>query len=107
MKTKAQRKRDTFARCYCSDERIQFVADLGCIVQLHAHWPEPCSSVIQNAHTRTGGTGRKADYDTIVPMCARHHRECHMGQKTFERKYGIDLALSADVVQIGWVEHHN
>ena len=28
-----------------------------------------------NAHTQTGGTGYKADAETIVPMCRLHHQQ--------------------------------
>ena len=103
-KTKAQKKREKFAREFHSKQRVKFVNDLWCVVRLHGHTPGRCSSVIQNAHTRTGGTSRKADYDTIVPMCVKHHRECHTGQQTFEKKYGLDLALSADAVELSWTE---
>ena len=101
----AKKKRDKFAREFCSDERIQHVKDLGCLVQMHGHTPGPCSDAIHNHHTQNGGMGRKGDFDTIVPLCVRHHREVHdKGVRTFEKTYGLDLALSADAVQISWVE---
>jgi hypothetical protein len=39
----------------------------------------------ENAHTVTGGTGRKADADTIVPLCRSHHRRYDQHQPPFDR----------------------
>ena len=104
-KSKAQKRREKFAREYHSDERRQHLVGLGCVVQLHGFTPGPCSGNIENAHTETGGVGRKADYRKNVPMCSGHHGELHQtGIRTFEKTYGLDLALSATVVEISWSE---
>lgn len=59
------RKRKEFARCYHSKERVEFVKSLPCSV---------CGVVgySENAHIKNGGTGRKADYAQIVPLCGPH-----------------------------------
>ena len=36
-----------------------------------------------NAHTVTGGTGRKAGYETIVPLCHRCHDWYDLHQREF------------------------
>lgn len=61
-----------FARIYGSRERVAFVKSLPCAaLVLH----QVCDGPIDNAHTQTGGMGRKANADTIAPMCRKHHRE--------------------------------
>jgi len=51
--------------------------------------------------------GRKSDYTQIVPMCHTHHEEMHrLGEKTFQRKYGLDLDMIAQVVTVRWEEHN-
>lgn len=37
------------------------------------------------------GTGEKASDAFVIALCAGHHRESHHGEKSFERKYGLDL----------------
>lgn len=47
---------------------------------------------VELAHTKNGGTGRKADADTIIPLCMTCHHALHsMGVQTFERAYGGNL----------------
>lgn len=41
------------------------------------------------------GHGEKASDAFTVALCRAHHRESHMGEKTFERKYGLDLMALA------------
>jgi len=68
-RTNPKRKAKEFARCYGSKERVEFVKSQYCIV---------CGGrPSENAHTVSGGTGRKADYTTIVPLCAKDHRFQH------------------------------
>ena len=87
-----KRKPSEFARIYGSRARVAFVKSLRCIA---GHmW---CVGPIENAHIETGGTGRKADADKIVPACQYHHEEMHRGIRTFAAKYHLDLpALAAD-----------
>lgn len=64
------RKAANFARAYHSDERVQWVASLRCACGCGV---TPC----ENAHTESGGTGRKADYDTIIPLAKKCHAVQH------------------------------
>jgi len=55
-----------FARIYGSKARVAWIKALGCVI---------CGAVpADNAHTVGGGTGYKAGYETIVPLCREHHR---------------------------------
>jgi hypothetical protein len=82
-------------RKYHSLERVMFVNTLPCIA---------CGlEESQNAHTRTGGMGRKSDYTTIVPLCDDHHREHHAGAKSFAARYKLDLAREALVTEAKWL----
>lgn len=44
---------------------------------------------INRASTR--GMGQKSSDAQTVALCRDHHAESHRGEKTFERKYGLDL----------------
>jgi hypothetical protein len=56
-----QRREKEFAREYGSDERVKWIKKQRCI---------GCGGLpSENAHTVTGGMGRKADANTIVPLC--------------------------------------
>jgi len=69
----AKRRQSEFARCYGSKERVAWVKAQPCIVCVARGSMNVGPS--DNAHTSTGGMGRKADYRFIVPMCRTHHRE--------------------------------
>jgi len=61
-----KRRPSEFARIYGSKARVAWVKALGCVI---------CGAVpSDNAHTAGGGTGYKAGYETIVPLCREHHR---------------------------------
>lgn len=93
----ADRKAREFARCYHSVERVEWVKSLECAV------PSCWRVNIENAHTVTGGAGRKADAHTIVPLCGPHHRELHqVGTHTFQSVHGVDLAAVAARVAQAW-----
>ena len=51
---------------------------------------------IEAAHVRAGshaGLSRKPSDQWVISLCVFHHREQHeSGERTFERKYSIDLA---------------
>ncbi len=92
-----QRTASEFARIYGSRARVAWVKSLPCLV---------CAGTpSENAHTANGGLSRKADADTIVPLCSTHHRRLHSdGVRTFERVYGLDLAEEAVAVEAAWVK---
>jgi hypothetical protein len=97
MRTKEQRKRENWLRSYHSVERVKFVSE---VLRCHI-----CGKVGENAHCRSGGMGRKADYDTVVSLCAEHHHELHQeGAKSFGAAYGFDLHELAAWVETEWQE---
>ena len=67
----AKRKASEFARCYGSKARVAFVASLYCACGCGR---TPC----ENAHTITGGIGRKGPYQSIIPLTANCHRRQHV-----------------------------
>lgn len=104
QKTDAQKERDRvrkareFDRKYGGLERVFYVSTaLKCVVP-DCDEDGDCD----NAHTATGGTGRKADYDTVVPMCWCHHAEHHRGAVTFAERYGLDLDDAARLTETSW-----
>lgn len=49
---------------------------------------------IEVAHVNrasTRGVGTKASDAFTVALCRDHHSESHRGEKSFERKHGVDL----------------
>jgi hypothetical protein len=74
-------------------ERQEIIRGLGCTVQPCWHTP------IDLHHVRTAansGTGMKPDNSFLVALCRFHHREGdRIGWKTFEKRYGVDLAQTA------------
>ena len=107
-KSEAQKARDKerkardFARKYGSEERCFYVATLHCVVPdcSHRGWME-------NAHTVGGGIGRKANAETVVPCCARHHRTGadslhNLQPEAFEAAHGVLLEVAADDTETSW-----
>lgn len=91
------RRRREFARCYGSPERVAFVQARPCVV------PRCGASPCENAHVGTGGAGRKADADRVVPLCPAHHRELHRrGARTFAVAHDLDLQLHAARADALW-----
>lgn len=72
-----------------------WLGSLACAVPGCMARPEP-------HHVRRGflTMSRRPGDDRAVPLCRTHHDECHKGQLTFERKYGLDLRRVADTL---WV----
>lgn len=82
---------------YGSKKRVQWIASLPCVAA------PLCWGKIDNAHTASGGTGRKADAETIVPLCTRHHNQLHMmGRLSFEKRFDVDLAYEAETIAARW-----
>ena len=48
---------------------------------------------INRASTR--GIGQKSSDAQVIALCRDHHSESHRGEKTFEKKYGLDLMALA------------
>lgn len=94
-----ERQAKEFARCYHSEERVEWVKNLPSVVSGRG----PCD----NAHVRGGGAGRKADYRFIVPLTRREHNELHrIGPADFESNYSINLEAAADAVEAAWQSLH-
>ena len=103
-----KRKASEFARCYHSRERVRFVKGLGCLICVAVGAEAYVASVgrCDNAHTETDGMGRKAGYDTIVPLCREHHRRYdehrHPCDKPEVRQY---LKTMAPKIEAAWQSH--
>lgn len=82
----AKRKKSEFARAYGSKERVEWVKAQACVMCSHLEVAtvQPC----HNAHTVSGGKGRKADANTIIPLCPEHHRQYDDYIEPFDR-YGV------------------
>ena len=53
---------------------------------------------IEVAHVNrasTRGIGQKSSDAQTVSLCREHHAESHRGERTFERKHGVDLMALA------------
>lgn len=91
----ARSKKD-FERIYGGKERVAWIASKPCVV---------CgvTARVENAHVKSGGMGRKAGYQYIVPLCWEHHRGLHQNvHKTFEATYALNLAVLAAMYQAEW-----
>lgn len=47
--------------------------------------------------SRFRGAGEKSSDAFTVALCHGHHMETHQGEKSFERKYGLDLMALAQI----------
>ena len=101
-KVNRARKNREWLRAYGSKERVQWVqAQPCCVTAYYAIHRD----LIDNVHIETGGTGRKADADSVVAMCRDHHRFLHtVGRETFEKSYGLKLADDARKLKKRWLE---
>lgn len=106
---KRRRSKDEMLRIYGPAERREWVRSLHCVACALVH---PALAFgggrCENAHTVTGGKGRKADYATIVPLCATHHRwydEHHDWLGKPEVREVIKAAAAK--VEAAWQSHLN
>lgn len=66
-----------------------------CCVPGCERMPIECAHV---RHGTDGGTGLKPSDRWVISLCRHHHAEQHrLGERQFERKYGIELAQMAAV----------
>ncbi len=81
-----KRSASEFARIYGSKERVAWVKSQPCVYcnALSPFFGESQRGPSHNAHTVTGGMGRKAGFETIVPLCASHHRRYDEHLKPFD-----------------------
>lgn len=101
MSRVSDRREHEWERAYGSEARVRWVQSLRCLVPGCTRWPS------DNAHIETGGTGRKADADRIVPLCRAHHTDgpdsLHaLAREGFEQRHGLDLAAEAERVDASW-----
>lgn len=95
-----KRTASEFNRIYGSKARVAWVKMQRCAV---AGPLRLCRGDVENAHTETGGIGRKADYDTIIPLCRGHHQTLHdHGARSFEHLYRLSLSDCAEGVEGEW-----
>lgn len=99
-----KRKAKNFQRAYGGPTRLAWLKAWVCMAHLHQLYD--CAGPIEAAHTKSGGTGRKADAATLIPLCHRHHRHLHdMGARSFEKLYGFTLADACARVEAEWQKH--
>lgn len=96
------RSKKSFQRIYHSEAYMEHIRSLPCVC---------CGEVGYSvaAHTESGGMGRKAGWETIVPLCSNRydsegcHEESHrIGVKSFEAKYRLDLKALARETSARW-----
>lgn len=92
-----KRSASEFARIYGSRARVSFVKSMGCVFcsTLSPFIGRATMGECHNAHTETGGMGRKADYTTIVPLCASHHRRYDEHAQPFDKPELRELIRNA------------
>lgn len=101
VKARNHRRRELeHARAYCGLDRVQWIKSQPCVVSGEQ------ANDVQNAHVKTGGMGRKADYIWIVPMRAGYHRQLHrVGVESFQAIFGVDLVALAEETQRRWLAY--
>lgn len=75
---KRRRESGAFRRIYGSKARVQWIKSLPCACGCGE---TPC----ENAHTVTGGMGRKADAHTIAPLRPACHRRYDQHKPPFDQ----------------------
>lgn len=77
-----------------SPSHLAWVRGFECVVSGCPNMP------IEAHHVRLGshaGIGQKPGDDVTVSLCVTHHREVHLGEATFQKKYGLNLlSLAAE-----------
>ena len=88
-----QRRARERERAYGPEERREWLTSQPCVA---------CGSAgpIHQHHTKGGGTGRKADCQTTVALCARCHRMHHDGHDL-----GVDWEAEARRTEAAWQDY--
>lgn len=97
-----------YARIYGSRARVRWVKHLPCCycVALSPFFARTDGSS-HNAHTVSGGKGRKADACTIVPLCASHHRRYDEHKVPFDTPEARDaMKLAAAAIDSRWTQEN-
>jgi hypothetical protein len=103
-KRNPERQKKEKARSYGSLARVNWVKRHPCCV------PGCENQNVENAHIKSGGMGRKADYHWIVPLCFEHHRggddSIHeLGSaELFDKVHDISLEYIAARLEREWQE---
>lgn len=84
-----------FRRIYGSKERVAFVQTLPCVICF--------ARPSVNAHTASGGMGRKAGFESIVPLCHHCHRIQHDRGWSALNVVRDELQRLAKMTQERWV----
>ncbi len=96
-----KRRASEFARAYGSKERVAWVKALGCLLRSHN-----CNGPIDNAHTATSGTGRKAGAGMIIPLCRYHHQRFDEYMWPFnDEAYRDAMKIHAYQIDQNWHAH--
>jgi len=102
------RSPEEYARIYGSKARVAFVKSLGCVycTALSPFFGLATAGRSDNAHTVSGGKGRKADYTTIIPLCRNHHRmyDEHRGPLANQTVRDVMKSAAAEVERM-WLAH--
>jgi hypothetical protein len=82
-----------------SEEYLEYIRGIPCYI---------CSvQPVHPHHVETAGVGIKGSDYSCVPLCPRHHRECHdIGRHKFEKTYKVTLYHAISRCLIYWVEKH-
>lgn len=78
--------------------RLRSTAHRDWVRRHHCCVPDCVAMPIEVAHinkSSTRGMGQKSSDAFTVSLCKAHHTESHTGEKTFERKYGLNLLALA------------
>lgn len=64
-----------------------------------------CQGNSEPHHTGERGVGQKGSDFSAMPLCTKHHRECHdMGKDTFQERYEVVLAEAVAKWLVRWCD---
>ncbi|MCK5316298.1 MAG: hypothetical protein KAJ55_00210 [Anaerolineales bacterium] len=98
-KRTAAQKRAEWERVYDSEAFVQWTQSRRSV----ASGRGPCVAAhVTPDEGLPSGTSRKADAYWIVPLTLEEERDKHRGEKTFEAKWGVNLANEAREHWANW-----